>query len=380
MPSNDHFSSDQENAGRVYAARLSDGETAGSKEVGVVFTADGLSVQQTDGTAANWTFSSLATATPITRHAIDVILTSDLQPGSSLFIPNADAARRLAQDAPHLTARATRWRVLGPLVGLAAAIVAVFALMHVLDISPARGIAMMLPDSARKGLGRDVISSLTRARAVCKDERGRAALDRLAERLAGTESAATFKITVVDWSLVNAFAVPGEQIVLTRGLIEQADDPDQVAGVLAHEMAHGILRHPETSFVRALGLSAGAQLLFGGDGGSLASFGVMLAQLSYSRGDEREADSQGLKLLKHAEVSPLGLATFLGQIAKKRGRGKKTGNTSATDDGSSFDLLSTHPALLERQKAVRAQASYSSRPSLSTTDWADLRKICTPSS
>lgn len=66
---------------------------------------------------------------------------------------------------------------------------------------------------------------------------------------------------VVDWDLLNAFAVPGNKILLTKELIEKADGPEEVAGVLAHEMGHGIALHPETGIIRAVGLAAALELM-----------------------------------------------------------------------------------------------------------------------
>ena len=94
---------------------------------------------------------------------------------------------------------------------------------------------------------------------------------------------------VIDWPLLNAFAAPGEQIVLTHGIISKAESADEIAGVLAHEMGHGIEMHPESGLVRAIGMMAAIDLMLGGSGGTLANFGALLAQLSYTRDAERVA-------------------------------------------------------------------------------------------
>ena len=91
---------------------------------------------------------------------------------------------------------------------------------------------------------------------------------RLTERLSkAAPGSEPFNVRVYDWSLMNAFAVPGGQIVLTKGLIDKAETPDEVAGVLAHEMGHGIEMHPETGIIRSIGLAAAVEVMLGGAGG-----------------------------------------------------------------------------------------------------------------
>ena len=58
---------------------------------------------------------------------------------------------------------------------------------------------------------------------------------------------------MIDWALVNAFATPGGQIIMTRGLVQKAGSPDEVAGVLAHEIGHTIELHPEAGLVQGHG-------------------------------------------------------------------------------------------------------------------------------
>jgi predicted Zn-dependent protease len=203
---------------------------------------------------------------------------------------------------------------------------------------------------------------------VCETPAGRAALDKLVERLSSVaQGRQPFRVVVVDWSLVNAFAAPGDQIVLTRGLIAKAGSPDEVAGVLAHEMGHGLELHPETGIVRALGLSAAIELMSGGSSGTLANIGVVLAQISYTRAAEREADAHALRLLKAASISQQGIIDFFTRVEKTE-RG----------DALQYEILRTHPQLGERRKLAETSARYPSTPALSATEWQALKAICGP--
>lgn len=348
--------------------RLSSGHSAAASDVMFVLGANGIEITRHGHSHNVWPYKSLTAAEPITRHAIDALLTSSLEPGATLFISGPATVRALANLAPQLSARAGRWRDAKPWVIGAAGLLILGAILTALDISPSHAIATLLPEKARAALGKQALDAMVGERRICTDPDGLAALDRLSARLAIGTPETRFKITVVDWDLMNAFAVPGEQIVMTRELLQTADGPDEVAGVLAHEMGHGLKLHPETGLIRAMGLSAGAQLLLGGNTGTLANLGIMLAELSNSRAAEHEADVMALELLRTSSVSTRGFARFFERVLAIEGG----------DAGSSkaLALLRSHPLTKERQALVDSVPDYPSTPSLATADWRALLAIC----
>lgn len=357
--------------GAVFQGRFSDGTSAAGRVVDVRLGERGIEIRSPgDAAPLIWPFGALSTSVPIGRHAIDVLVGYAHQPGATLFVAEGVFARRLGELAPHLTTHATRMRHAAPWLWAAAAVALVAGGVWLMELSPARAVARLLPDGARQMLGANVVASMTAGRAVCTAPAGRAALDRLALRLTEAAGAATaFRIVVVDWGLVNAFAAPGERVVLTRGLIEKATSPDEVAGVLAHEMGHGLEMHPEAGIVRALGLTAAADLMLGGSGGAIGNMGVILAQLSYTRGAEREADAHAVRILRGAGISPKGLSDFFHRVeASEGGGGKRPAGT--------LDILSTHPQSAERAEAIARQPAYPATPALAAAAWADLRAIC----
>lgn len=115
----------------------------------------------------------------------------------------------------------------------------------------------------------------------------------------------------------NAFALPGGRIIIARGLLQAAERPEEVAGVLAHELAHLNERHFVRSIVAGSGPFAVARLLFGNEGGFLAALGegsgLMLSQ-TFSREFEREADDLAWDYLVESNVDPRGLSEFLARI------------------------------------------------------------------
>ena len=356
-----------------FEARFSDGRTAGSRQINVELTERGIAIPQ-EGSSEPliWPYGALATAEPLTDHAIDALVTYSYQPGATLFVQGPRFARGLAKLAPQLTASAERWRTASPWLWGTAAVIAVGVLVWLADLSPARTIAAMLPDKVRTAMGAQVVKSMSEGRAVCDDPAGANALKKLTERLTTqTHANRPFKVVVIDWGLVNAFATPGENVVLTRGLLEAAEGPDEVAGVLAHEMGHGLELHPETGLVRAMGLTAAAELLMGGSGGTLGNIGIMLLQLSYSREAEGQADDQAISILREAKVSSKGFAQFFERMSKRDGTAG-----GSLGKGGLGGMLSSHPETGDRLAKVLASGGYAATPALSKADWSALKAIC----
>jgi Zn-dependent protease with chaperone function len=318
-----------------------------------------------------WHYGKLRIEEPLRPNAIDVLLTSSEDPGATLFVQGQAFAAGLKAHAPHLSARAGRWRDLRPWLLFAALVAGLVLSSYALGWSPLRTIAMSFPESWRTRLGTAVRESMTEGHKQCVDANGLTALAHLTSRLSkSADVAIPFNVRVYDWSLMNAFAVPGGQIVLTKGLLDKAESPDEVAGVLAHEMGHGIEMHPEVSIIRSIGLGTAVQVMLGGGtGGGLANVGLMLAQLGYSRGAEREADLQALALLKGAGIAPKGLGDFFTRVMKMEA------NDPSAKSGA-FNWLRTHPPAAERALLVRRQADYPATPALDAQSWQELKAIC----
>jgi predicted Zn-dependent protease len=256
------------------------------------------------------------------------------------------------------------------LIAIFASIAALIAAAYVFTWSPAKWVAKFLPITWRERLGNASRESMTEGYKECIDPKGLAALKELSARLSkGAPTGTTFDIHVYDWPLMNAFAVPGGQIVLTKGLLDKSESPDEAAGVLAHEMGHGIELHPETAIIRGVGLGAALEIMLGGtSGGGLANVGLMLAQLGYSRDAERQADHHALELLKAAGIAPKGLGDFFTRVMKMEAE------NGGPPPGMSW--LRTHPLPAERVRLVRAAASYPATPALDARAWDDLKSVC----
>jgi len=166
-------------------------------------------------------------------------------------------------------------------------------------------------------------------------------VDRLAA--AAQSTGYTFTIHVVDDPRVNALALPGGQIVVFTGLLAEAGSPDEVAGVLAHEIQHVLHRHGLKRIVQQLGGAAVISLATGGgDLAGLAGRVGELVQLSYGREQEAEADRDGLALLHRARLPPTALLAFFERLQRQ-----------APADTPEF--LATHPDTGRRIAELRRQ-------------------------
>jgi predicted Zn-dependent protease len=160
-----------------------------------------------------------------------------------------------------------------------------------------------------------------------------------------------FTIKVIDSDEVNAFALPGGFFFVNRGLILAADNESELAGVMAHEIAHVAARHAMENQGKAQAMNYGmlAGIIFGGgilstvlqNGGGILG---MLGMMKFTRGAEEEADRLGVQYLYASGYDPTGMATMFEKLAAQN---KKKPNTLAK-------LFSSHPQSLDRRDASLA--------------------------
>lgn len=155
-----------------------------------------------------------------------------------------------------------------------------------------------------------------------------------------------FTIKVIDSDEVNAFALPGGFFFVNRGLILAADNEAELAGVMAHEIAHVAARHAMENQGKGTLMNYGmlAGIIFGGPIASTVlqnAGGILggLAMLKFSRGAEEEADSLGVQYLYASGYDPTAMSTMFEKLASKN---KKK-------PGAVAKLFSTHPQSLERR-------------------------------
>ena len=161
-------------------------------------------------------------------------------------------------------------------------------------------------------LGQTLFESYLSGKKTIKDQALKDELNQMLAPLLDQVPARTgeFKVELIEESVPNAFALPGGHIVIHSGLILLMDKPEQVLGVLAHEIGHVNRRHHLRHIVNTLGLYTLLSITIGdlsAIGGVLASQGSELMSLKNSRDHEREADDYGWTILTQAHLNPKGL-------------------------------------------------------------------------
>jgi predicted Zn-dependent protease len=145
---------------------------------------------------------------------------------------------------------------------------------------------------------------------------------------------------LADPETVNAFALPGGQIFITRGLFSRLENESELAGVLGHEVGHVINRHSAEQMAKGqLGQMLAGAVAVGADDGSgggqraamVAAMVNQMMQLKYGRGDESESDAYGMKIMAEAGYDPTGMLQLMYVLREAGGGGRQP------------EILSSHP-------------------------------------
>jgi len=169
-----------------------------------------------------------------------------------------------------------------------------------------------------------------------------------------------YKFFVIDSPIVNAFALPGGYIYISRGLLALANSEAELAGVLGHEAGHITARHSAERYSHATVTSLGAGILgavVGNSGVSQAlNLGSNLYLSSYSRGQENQSDTLGIRYLAKAGYDPRGMEWFLTNL---KNHAALQASAAGKSSGPAISYFSTHPATADRvAKTQREAAAY----------------------
>jgi len=355
-----------------------DGQSATVKRVEVIVESSELVLAGQDATPIRWRLSNIRSL-PDQADPYSIVLTYSGDPLARLIVDDRALRKQLQLRCPNLNKRLPvqgRGRILGWSIG---AIASVCLIIFVLVPTMANQLAEFLPASGEKALGDSTFAQIRSALSdndvvpvdLCENPAGQAALELMQARLEqATSLPYPLSVHVLDHEMVNAFALPGGYIVIFRGLIDAAEDPDEVAAVFAHEIGHVVNRDPTRSALRTAGSIGVLGLVFGDFAGGTAVLFLVerLIQASYSQEAEAGADAFAHRTLAAQGISPTALATFFERLRDRHG-----------DDDGIVSHLAAHPTLTARiESAIGAdnQVSGPIRPSLSDAQWQDLRAIC----
>lgn len=246
-------------------------------------------------------------------------------------------------------------------------ILALAASAALLGAVPASAQIFMSPEDAKKLGTEEHPKILKEFGGVYEDPEIGAYVAGIAGRIAGQsgQPASSFTFTVLNSPVVNAFALPGGYVYITRGTLALANNEAEAAGVLGHEIGHVIAQHSEKRYDKSvftnLGV-AGASILgsiFLGSGagdliGQAGQVGGGAYLASFSRENELEADTIGVKLLARVGYAPDAQAAFLQSLSDYGDLESKKAGAAGKDRVN--DLFATHPGGPQRVKEAMAVA------------------------
>lgn len=243
-----------------------------------------------------------------------------------------------------------------------AAFLVVAGMVVFIGVSAPGWIAPYVPNSWERRLGDAMVGDF--GGRFCNGPGGQQALDRLARQL--DNGGVPIEVRVANIKMVNAVALPGDKIVIFRGLLSDAKSPDEVAGVLGHEIGHVRNRDVMAALLRQMGLS----VLLGGFSGDVGGTFNALLSATYSREAESRADTYAIAALGRADVSPAATAGFFARLARDEA---ELGPARAA-----LGYMSSHPLSDSRERKFNAGVSTSAsyRPALDAAEWQALAGIC----
>jgi predicted Zn-dependent protease len=185
-----------------------------------------------------------------------------------------------------------------------------------------------------------------------------------------------FTFTVLNDDLVNAFALPGGYVYITRGLLALASNEAEAAGVLAHEIGHVVARHSAQRYSQTVAANLGLTILGVASGNQsltdMAGLGANLYLRAYSREHELEADMLGVRYMARAGYDPAAMVSF---FRKMEGNDALQAAIAGKAQDGGFDLMATHPRTADRIEQAIRLASVAVPPAARLGEDDFLRRI-----
>ncbi|MCC2097713.1 MAG: M48 family metallopeptidase [Hyphomicrobiales bacterium] len=287
-----------------------------------------------------------------------------------LTVTDPEFARSIATHAPKLysgvrhrtsTMRIVMWSVAAAIsllvVGLFGVPYAADKLAPLLPLSVDRKIGVMVDNQVRTIFGAK----------TCDDPAGRQAYDHLVAKLiTATDLKVPLQAAVLNSAVKNAIALPGGRVYFFRGLLDVANSPDEVAGVMAHELGHVHHRDSLRKMLQAGGSSFLLGLLFGDvtGAGAVIFAARTLLDRAYTRKAENRADGFAIDAMKRLGRSAVPMGELLVRITGKQGATKSS-------------ILASHPFSEDRLARMKRAAPKIPGPELLTAaQWQALKGIC----
>ena len=340
-----------------------DGTSNRKRRVRLQFNAT-LDIVEDGAVIASWPYADIRRVDSTRTLRLSAVSAPAL---ARLEIDDKAIADRIAAMCPKLEAARggkQTWRIVAWSLAAACSIVlvTVFGIPLIAD-----RMAPLIPFAIEKRMGEAVDRQ---ARAIfggrdCTNAEGLAAFNKMVSKLKDASGYdAPLEAHVLSSPMVNAFALPGGKVYLLDGLLRRANNPDEVAGVLAHELGHAHNRDGLRKIIQTGGSSFLIGLLFGDvmGGGAVLFAARSIIDASYSRDAETRADDFAIKGMHGLGRSPEPLGEFLVRM---------------TGGGRVSTIIDSHPVSAERLDRMKKETRpVSGEPILTDREWRALKEIC----
>jgi hypothetical protein len=329
---------------------------------------DRVDIVENGAVLASWPFADIRRVDGVA--GIMRLSCRSAPPLARLEVRDTALAEAVILRCPHLDDNAVCRLGVTTIIGwsIAATISIVAVIWFGLPLAADR-LAPLVPPALERRIGdasEKQISAIFGSKA-CNGVAGGAAFNKLIGQISSAAGFATpVRASVLDTPVPNAFALPGGKVFLFNGLLARSNDPDEIAGVLAHELGHIMHRDNTRNMIYSGGTSFLIGLLFGDvtGSGALIFASRSLVTASYSREAEQNADDFSISVMHRLgrPTKPMGDLIF-----------RITGN----EGDKTISILANHPLTEDRLKHLSDESRPASGPPILTAaEWASLKGIC----
>lgn len=360
-------------------ARFYDGKSSKAQEVLIEYSSFGIQIRMENNHRIIWNLSDLEIISGNNDPNFKIGNESE-NSGARLVLEDQHSIELFKQNFPNLTKKHVKQqRLIGKVFLLSfAAMMSFIAIVIILIPLLSDRIVAVIPKNTEKTIGKNVraqiVSLFTEDEdpEICMSPKGVEAIEKMINDISSVNdldyAIEPIVLRTYEPDQANALALPGGYIVVFSQLIAGAKSPDELMGVIAHEIGHVHHQHSLKNFITVSGYSVIISNLIGDFTGSTVILAVtqQLLQAGYTREAEVQADEFAGKTLQklNYDIQPLG--DFLNRIDKRQ----------VEDDFKLVGLLRTHPYSSERSVVFKKYRVEKSKPSLSADQWNKLKNIC----
>lgn len=348
--------------------RFFDGKTAAGRQVAATFSAEGVAIEG-EGVAAFWPVKHLRVAARDNR---EIRLSSARDPDARLVLPAA-AEDQIWTVLPDLLSGAPERRRMTALVVALIAAAALVAAGVFFGAPAASGpLAARTPKDLEIQMGENVAGQINLFLKPCGVDADVAQLSTAIAAMAETGDVGfAIRFQIVNSPIPNAFALPGGQVMTTRGLIEAtAEDPEAFFAVMAHELGHVRARDSLKAIYRNAGAGVVLDIVTGGSGAAQQAVIIagQLNQLRHTRKQEAAADDAAYEILLASDLDPAALARAFDLIVGAM--------PDDDDEEETPGWASSHPNTAERIEKAKARAAPGGPAPIAGDDWTRIAMTC----